>query len=85
MIPIVARSLPESIDFLLARRPKDTLPRMNELLRRMGRPAVAALPERATEEPKRGNPLARLFAPAIAAQTLLIWSAFFLTMLTFYS
>ncbi|MFI4944377.1 MAG: MFS transporter [Burkholderiales bacterium] len=84
MIPVVARSLPESLDFLLARRPKDALPRMNELLRRMGRPAVAALPERAIGEPKPGNPLGRLFAPAVAAQTALLWSAFFLTMLTFY-
>jgi benzoate transport len=84
MIPIVARSLPESLDFLLARRPPHALKHLNELLRRMGRPAVAALPERAAEESKPGNPLARIFAPGIAPQTLLIWSAFFLTMLTFY-
>ena len=84
MIPVVARSLPESLDFLLARRPKHALARLNDLLRRMGRPEVAALPERTGEEPKTRIPLGELFAPGMAPQTALIWSAFFLTMLSFY-
>ena len=44
MIPPVIRSLPESLDFLLARRPPDALPRLNDLLRRMRRPEVSELP-----------------------------------------
>ena len=41
MIPVVIRSLPESLDFLLARHPPDALRRLNDLLRRMGRPEAA--------------------------------------------
>jgi benzoate transport len=84
MIPAVARSLPESVDFLLARRPPGALARLNDVLRRMGRPAVAALPSLEADEPERANPLGGLFAKGTAGQTALIWSAFFLLMSSFY-
>jgi benzoate transport len=84
MIPAVLRSLPESMDFLLARRPTGALPRLNELLRRMGRPEVSALPETAPEPAAGRNPVGRLFSGPTAASTPLIWSAFFLLMFSFY-
>ncbi len=84
MVPLVMHGLPESLDFLLARRPADALPRLNDLLRRMRRPEVSQLPARAAEPPAHGNPVSRLFSGAAARNTLLIWSAFFLVMFSFY-
>jgi benzoate transport len=84
MIPVVVWSLPESLDFLLARQPPGALGRLNALLRRMGRREVAALPERLPEERAGHNPVGRLFSGAMARDTLLIWGAFFLVMFSFY-
>lgn len=88
MIPLVLRWLPESMDFLIARRPPRALERLNSLLRRMGRDAVAELPPpTATETEVSGNVLRglrRLFAADTARSTLLIWSSFFLLMFSFY-
>ena len=84
MIPVVIRSLPESLDFLLARRPPDALARLNDLLRRMGRPEVPQLPDRVDKGPAGRNPVSRLFTGPAARSTLLIWSSFFLLMFSFY-
>lgn len=84
MVPVVLRSLPESLDFLLARRPPGALRRLNDLLRRMGRAEVAALPETAAEPAADRNPVGRLFDAGAGASTARIWSAFFLLMFSFY-
>ena len=42
MIPVVLARLPESLDFLIARRPEGALDKLNRLLARMGRPTVTA-------------------------------------------
>ena len=62
MFPAVIRRLPESLDFLLARRPPDALPRLNHLLRRMGKQELAELPPPRADENAHRNPVSRLFA-----------------------
>lgn len=84
MIPVVVRSLPESLDFLLTQRGPHALRRLNDLLGRMGRPPLTGLPEPGTGERRTGNPVAALLAGATARSTLLVWSAFFLLMAGFY-
>jgi benzoate transport len=85
MIPVVLRSLPESLDFLLARRPTGALEKVNNLLRRMGRGELQQLPAPSAYEPEaRGNPVRGLFSPGTTRSTLLIWSSFFLLMFSFY-
>jgi benzoate transport len=84
MIPVVIRSLPESLDFLLARRPADALGRLNDVLRRMGRPEESRLPARQPDGPAGRNLASRLFAGPATRSTLLIWSSFFLLMFSFY-
>jgi benzoate transport len=84
VIPVVMRSLPESLDFLLTGRVPDALKRLNDLLSRMGRPTVAELPVVAKDEHAARNPVGRLFAGATARSTALIWCAFFLLMFGFY-
>lgn len=86
MIPVVLLRLPESLDFLLAKRPANALQRLNDLLQRMHREPVASLPQAPPVEEKHahGNPLAQLFIGGLARSTLLIWSSFFLLMFAFY-
>jgi MFS family permease len=82
MIPLVLARLPESLDFLLARRPKGALQSANALLRRLGRPELSALPEVA--ESARATGLRELVSGGLVRPTLLLWLAFFLVMFTFY-
>jgi benzoate transport len=86
MIPIVIWRLPESFDFLLAKRPPNALQRLNDLLRGMQQQPVTKLPEAPPMEEKhaQGNPVAHLFIGGLARSTLLIWSSFFLLMFAFY-
>jgi benzoate transport len=83
MLLLVAwRRLPESLDFLVTRRPPGALSRLNALLGRMSLPAVSVLPE-----PAAGpgadvgrTPLQLLLTPT----TVLVWVTFFCTMAAFY-
>jgi MFS family permease len=86
MIPFVLWRLPESMDFLLAKRPANALRRLNDLLLRMQREPVRELPEAPPVEEKhrKGNPVAHLLIGGLARSTLLIWSSFFLLMFAFY-
>lgn len=81
-IPLIMRLLPESIDFLLERRPPGALARLNAVLAKVGMAPLAELPPpRAAAE--RGG-YAQLFAPALLASTLLVAAAFFLQMFGTY-
>jgi benzoate transport len=84
MIPVVVKSLPESLDFLIARRPHGALARLNALLRRMGHAPVEELPEPPAQERAVANPVSRLLAGDYVSSTLPIWGAFFLLMFSFY-
>jgi benzoate transport len=88
MIPLVLRWLPESMDFLIARRPPHALERLNALLRRMAREEVRELPAPTASEVDVSGSVLRglrlLFAAHTARSTLLIWSSFFLLMFSFY-
>ena len=86
MIPVVIWRLPESLDFLLAKRPVRALERLNALLHKMSQPTVPQLPEPAIVEQQhaQGNPLSRLFVGGLARSTVLIWLSFFLLMFNFY-
>ena len=44
VIPLVLLYLPESLDFLIARRPENALARINRLAARLGQPALRELP-----------------------------------------
>ncbi|WP_455886179.1 MFS transporter [Pseudomonas rustica] len=85
MIPMVIGLLPESLDFLLTRQPKDSLMRVNKLARRLDLEEVTALPQRSTEVSQKPK---ALFSGLIEGKWLktsvCIWLAFFMTMFTFY-
>jgi benzoate transport len=99
MLPIAYWGLPESLDFLVTRRPADALRKLNRLLLAMHHTAVDTLPAidavavavpgasgAGPGAPVGSDPgsLRRLFAPHLARSTLLIWIAFFFMMGGYY-
>jgi benzoate transport len=84
MIPLVIKYLPESLDYLLSKRPANALERVNGLIERMGHSPLDVLPPLAasTDQPK--TKLSSLFAPEVRKATLLIWLTFFMVMFSFY-
>ncbi|MFT4191603.1 MAG: MFS transporter [Comamonas sp.] len=83
-LPLVALFMPESIDFLLTRRPRTALAQLNALRRKLGLPALAALPEAdPNTRPPRAS-LAAVFRGGLARPTVLICLSYFLLMVSFY-
>ena len=83
LLPVAWRKLPESLDFLLTRRPAAALQRVNALLEAMRQPAVAALPERSVAH-AAAAPVRTQLGLLMTPSTLLVWAAFFCTMAGFY-
>ncbi|MCE7764319.1 MFS transporter [Pseudomonas putida] len=84
VIPLVLLWLPESLDFLLARRPANALARVNRLAVRLGQPALAQLPTATAREQGAARGFRQLLTPAMRRTTLVIWLLFFLVMFGFY-
>jgi benzoate transport len=85
LLPLAWRKLPESLDFLLTRRPPSALRRVNAVLQAMGQRSLAHLAEPLTvsnqgREKSFGAQLKLLLTPT----TLLVWIVFFCTMAGFY-
>lgn len=81
-IPLVLWRAPESIAFLMHKRPPDALERINATLVRMGHPPVDRLPER---DPKPTSiPVAQLFSPNLVRATTLLTLAYLAHIMTFY-
>jgi benzoate transport len=82
MIPIVLLALPESVQFLLARQPRNALSKANRYLLAQQRPALSELPPRTASS--SAPPVGRLLRPEFRLATLLIWGAFFASFFTLY-
>lgn len=81
-LPLAWFLLPESIGYLLQKRPADALTRINRLLRRMGHAPVEALPAVDAAAPKPS--FTALFAPGLGRITLLLTLGYFAHIMTFY-
>ncbi|MBT8098208.1 MAG: MFS transporter [Gammaproteobacteria bacterium] len=79
--------IPESLKYLFERRPHNALQRVNAILKKLGKPVLAALPSVATTEPSRdgfGATLLKLLAKQHVKVTLILWTTFFLCFATLY-
>lgn len=81
-LPLAWWLMPESVRYLLHRQPAGALDRANRLLARMGRPSLDVLPAVAASSGKL--PLAQLFAAPLARTTILLTTAYFCHIMTFY-
>jgi predicted MFS family arabinose efflux permease len=83
-VPLVLRWLPESLDFLVTRRPPGALARLNALLARMRMAPLAELPPVTVRGIGDKQGYAALFVGPLRRPALLIALAFFLHMFAFY-
>lgn len=83
MIPVVYRFLPESVEYLLDKKPKSALAQVNLILIKLGKPLLQKLPDTSQSEHGRTSVFA-LTNSNLRIRTLLIWSGFFMVMLSFY-
>lgn len=74
--------LPESIDSLLARRPHNTIAKINRILKQLGHEQISALPAASTQAPKISMPA--LFSGHFARATALLTTAYFAQIMLFY-
>ena len=82
MLVVVGAALPESIDYLMVRRPARALERVNLLLRRMGHEALAALPPETSRVV--GGVRTEILSGRNGVKSVLLWTAFFVMMAGFY-
>ncbi len=81
-LPVAWLLMPESIAYLMHKRPSDALQRINHTLKRMGRVSLETLPP---EPDKPVHPrFARLFKPDLLRVTVLLSVAYFAHIMTFY-
>ena len=81
-LPLSWFLLPESIGFLLQKRPADALARINRQLARMGHAPAETLPPVDAAAPKPS--FAALFGPGLAGTTISLTLAYFCHIMTFY-
>ena len=77
-VPLILRLLPESMEFVLARRPDGALQQVNRLLARLGHPPIDHLPEASVPAPKTRSPVAEFWqntAALFASRRLAVSSA----------
>ncbi|NKB38603.1 MAG: MFS transporter [Gammaproteobacteria bacterium] len=83
MIPLVFWKLPESIDYILVRRPDDALQRINSLLLKMNHEPLGSLAD-SDRTPQISAGVLSLWQPQHRKATILIWLGFFLVMASLY-
>jgi predicted MFS family arabinose efflux permease len=79
---LVGLFLPESVSFLLSRRPIDALERVNSALRTLGKAPLVVLPPRS--QPRAHSGLRALLSGPYSTSLTLFASATFLTQFSFY-
>jgi MFS transporter, AAHS family, 4-hydroxybenzoate transporter len=80
LVPFLAMFLPESPRFLIAHR--GDAPATQDILRRLNVPAQVAASKMV--DVAKGNPVAQLFAGGLTISTILLWIAFFASLLNMY-
>jgi benzoate transport len=81
-IPLVYFFVPESVHWLARKQPPGALEQINRTLARMGHALASALPDIPADVRKRS--IGDIFAPGLAMITVLITTAYFLHITTFY-
>ena len=83
-IPLVLWLMPESVSYLVERRPAKALARVNSTLRRLGHRSVGSLPPASAATGARAGSFTELFSPQLARATILLTLAYFAHIMTFY-
>lgn len=85
MAIIAFYKMPESIDYLLVKQPKDALKKINQLTEKLKTPPLQTLPAPLSQAREASNFNMRLlFKNGLAIPTLALWFSFFLVMFGYY-
>ena len=76
--------MPESIDFLLLRHPRDVLNKLNKILAKMKYPVLEQVPLKPEKITRAKESVALLFTGERLYSTLALWSCFFICFFTLY-
>ncbi|GJH27011.1 MFS transporter [Caballeronia novacaledonica] len=83
LIPLVMKGLPESIDFLVTKRPRNALMKLNKVLERMKREALTQLPMVETVEVSK-SPWVTIVSDGYLWRTLALCMTWLLVMFSIY-
>jgi benzoate transport len=81
-IPMVIIFIPESVHWLTRKQPGSAMEKINKTFKRLGHAALDALPEVSPDVRKKS--IGDIFSPALMATTLIVSSAYFFNLMTFY-
>lgn len=81
-IPLVWWRLPETVAFLMRKRPEGALEKINRTLARMGHPAATAMPVPVVGQQKQS--VQDILRPGLLGTTFIVTLAYFLHIATFY-
>lgn len=84
LLPCVLVWLPESIDYLMERRPQNALQKTNAIIRKMGHPSLARLPAVLLRDNVPGANVWTIFKQPYLPATLAASSAYFTVSITCY-
>ncbi|QCU77588.1 MFS transporter [Citricoccus sp. SGAir0253] len=83
MFLVALALLPESLDFLIARRPAGALEKANRILVRMHREPLAALPEAPAAE-RSSSGIGEIFRGAVRTRTFMLWIGYACLVAAYY-
>ena len=83
MLAATWRFLPESLDYLITKRPPNALSRLNVILAQMRRPVLGELPE-LPQDQQTQHGIKDLLTGRMAAQTVLLWLGYGLMIAAYY-
>jgi MFS family permease len=81
-IPIICIFVPESVHWLTRKQPVGALKKINKTFERLGHATLNALPTVSPDVRKKS--IGDIFSPGLLATTLIVASAYFLNIVTFY-
>lgn len=82
MIPIVLFTMPESVHWLVRKRPADALNRVNGIMTRLGQLTTNVLPDLQAEA--KAKAWVDIFSKTMVATTIIVTVAYFAHIVTFY-
>lgn len=82
MIPLVHFFMPESVHWLVRKKPDNVLDRINAIMRRLGHRVIEVVPD--ITEMEKGKAWIDLFSPRYIKTTVLLSLAYFLHIANFY-
>ncbi|MCP5215048.1 MAG: MFS transporter [Pseudomonadales bacterium] len=84
MLILVYFFIPESLQFLLAKRRENSLPQVNAVLARLKRPPLNTLPEIDIQAKKDKANVLSLLTPGRRSRTLTLWASFLFCFMSLY-